>query len=305
VEKFFRRDNGLSIFIGGGVLWLVYALLTVFIHQSNTYQLSTIQLLLLQLTIIVPVLLIWLVALYGAVRFKQYAYLIKGSPDGRALDLVTTGLLVLILSFIAQSILGSLRWYALGTPWLSPMILLNNHLPIALSLVAVVYMYAGSVRLNKVAKTVLSGVQLPAVLLPFTVFSALFSAYFYTHINHATINGLPNFALPGAAPFYTMALPYLVVWMLGLLAIMNMVNYIRHSKGAIYRRSLRDLVWGIMAVIGFTILVQLLTLASTALAKLRLGPLLLVIYLLLIFYSLGFVLIAVGAKRLTRLEVAQ
>lgn len=285
-----------------GLAWAVYSLLSIAQHHVNAYKLDNLQTTLLQLTIIIPLLLIWETAIYGAVRFRRYADLIKRSPDGRALGVLTSGLTVLVFSFIIQNFLSVLRGYAVGSTWLSPVVFLNNHLPILLALIAVSLLYRGSIGLSRIVKTPLSSLQLLSALVPFTIFASLYSAFFYSHIGHTETYGIPNFALPGTIPFFTMAIPYLVVWLLSVLAMLNVTNYIRFVKGAIYKRALKYLAAGIVAVLSFTILLQILTLTSVALLHLSLGLLLVIIYALLILYAVGFALIAFGARKLTAIE---
>jgi hypothetical protein len=304
--KILTHDNGRFAFAGTIVIWLVYALFSFLApNRGNVYNLNMIQSTILQLTIMLPILVVWLAAVYGAVRFKQYANLISNSPDGKALQVLTDGLLVLVLSFIVQSFLGLLARYVVDTPLLIPTVMLRNHLPTLLSLIALWLIYAGSNILARQAKARFTTDRLLAMMVPFSLGVALFSAFFYSHLRHEVTNGIPNFSLPDRLPFFTMALPYIVVWLFGLLAIANIFAYIKNVKGAIYRSALRYLAMGIVAVLIFTILLQVTVLFGTALSKLQLGPLLLLVYLILILYGSGFVLIAKGARSLTRIEVIQ
>jgi len=91
----------------GAVVWLISIVLSFLGPQrGNTFNLSHINLILLQLTIDLPILAIWMLAINGASSFKRYAASIKDSPDGQALNLVSNGLLIVVLYFVLQSITG-------------------------------------------------------------------------------------------------------------------------------------------------------------------------------------------------------
>jgi hypothetical protein len=283
-------------------LWLLYAGLTMFAPSANTYHLSWLQLRLVQLTIVLPILVIWLTAIYGAVRFMQYAQLIRKSADGQALRQLTEGLILLAFSFVIQGVLGLLPRYLAGQDGVWPLVFIYNHLPMVLSIVSLWYIYKGSVALSDLVGAKINSRQVQFAIVPFVLLALVFAWYFYAHLATVTINGIPNFALPGKWPFFTLALPYLAAWILGLLAILNITNYIVVVKGPIYKLALRYLAAGIMAVLTFSIFSQFITLSSSFFAHLSLMPILLIIYLILLFYALGFVLIAIGARKLTRIE---
>lgn len=306
MTKILDKVTSQQAFLLVSALSLLYTVLTLFSPRgANLYHLTSLHIVLLQLTIIVPVLAIWFAATYGVLRFRQYARLIRKSPDGQALSRLTDGLLILVGSFIIQGLLGLLPKYAIGTSVLWPLVFLYNHLPVVLSFVAVYYLYTGSEALAKLAHAKLSARQVITVIVPFLAVSQFAAAIFYMYVTPAVVNGIPNFAAPGKVSFFTLVLPYLAISFLGLLTILNITNYISNIKGVIYKMALRYLAAGIMAVLIFDIFLQFFNLASRLLYRLALGPLLLVIYLVIIFYGLGFILIAIGARKLTQIEAVR
>jgi hypothetical protein len=302
--RILSRLNGKLAFVIVGEAWLVYVFLSAFAPTAQTFGLAWWQLRLVQLTVSVPVLIIWLVAAYGAVRFKDYTVMIRGSKDGAALSRITDGLLIIVGSTILQSFLNLLQRYAVGTPLLEPMVFLDNHIPVVLSLIALGYIFSGSAKLSRIVDKPISARQMLTVLVPFTVTAALFAVFYYTNVTYSVTNGVPNYVVPGKTPFFTVALPYLVVWLLAALSLLNIANYIINVKGPIYKAALRRLAWGIVAVVTFTVLTQLLTVTAGVWQGLSLSAILLVVYALLIAYSVGFILIAWGARRLVRIEAA-
>jgi hypothetical protein len=289
----------------GAAAWLLYALTTLYGPKStNTYHLSGLTLVLIQLSIILPMLVIWLTAIYGAFKFKQYARLINGSPDGKALNLLSSGLVLFIVAFIAQTLIGVLRRSIVGTDFMYPVVFLHNHLPLVLYLIGAIVIFVASMQLIQLVHIRLTWRRLLPILVPFLAVAILLGQFFYSNINHTNIGGIPNFSLPGKTPFYTMALPYLAVWFLGCMAITNILAYVRNVKGLLYRQALRYFAYGTMMVITFMIFVQILSFSATAMRGLSLGGLLGLIYILLIFYAGGFVLIGRGARNLTKIEAS-
>jgi hypothetical protein len=90
---------------------------------------------------------------------------------------------------------------------------------------------------------------------------------------------------------------------MGIGTILNLDNYSRRVEGSIYRRALSALSWGIWAVIAGSVFLQgLQSLGSARLFKLGLAKLIIIIFALLTIQLLGYALVALGAKRLNKIE---
>jgi|GEM_PF-2000700 len=289
------------------VAWLAYAALTFFapVH-ANIYHVSYFEIILLQLTIILPLLAIWLVAANGGASFKHYGGLIRHGEDGRGLDTVSTGLLLVVVFFILQALLGSIPQYLVGSPYLQPMVMVSNQVPLLIALIAFAFIFVGAIQLRRLSVRRLTVQGLVTILFPYCLLAIIFAWVFYSQLPQATpATGIPKFAVPGKWPFYTLALPYIVTWLLGILSITMIAEYARTVGGSIYRRALKSLVRGITATLAYSILLQLLELSSGLFAKWTLGPILVLLYALLILYSVGFLFIARGAGKLTLIEITQ
>ncbi len=288
------------------ISWLIYAGVSLFAPRvGNTYHLDHTSFVLLQLSVIVPVLLIWMIAINGAVKFRVYSTIIEGSPDGLAIRNVSVGLYLLVSTFIVQTLVGVFSRHSVGTPLLTPLVILHNYLPVIMALIAVIFIYRGSLQLVAIVQAKGRPVELAMVLAAFAVASTWLGKYLYIHTSHAVTNGVPNYVVPSHWPFYTMFLPNLIAWLLSLLTILNIINYTRNVKGKIYRGGLKYAAWGIMVTVIFAMSVEMLTFLANAMAKLNLNALLALVYGILFIYALGFVLIALGARKLARIEVVQ
>jgi hypothetical protein len=284
-------------------LWLIYAALSLLAPvRNNTFHLTKLELSAIQLTIILPILAIWVIAIFGAATFKRYAGLIRKSADGSALNLISNGLLLVVTYFILQGILGALPNYLVGTPALKPVIIINNHLPMLVSVAAFGLILAGALKLRGITSRRMSTGGLTAIVFPYAVLGAIYAWNFYHSVPLATVNGIPKFAVPGKMPFFTLALPYIAIWLMGVLAVTIVAEYARTVNGKVYRLVLKDLVRGLSGVLAFSILVQVIQLSAGLFRHMAIGGVLIVIYIILVLYAVGFIFIARGARKLMMIE---
>jgi hypothetical protein len=273
---------------------------------ANRFNLTPAKTHLLQLTIYLPIVLVWWIAVFGAERFKNYTRRIKEHKDGRGLNKISTGLIILVVSIILGGLFGVLRPWALQNGWLAAFTNINNHLSVVGPLIAYGFIYAGSVDLKKLPKKHPTDYKRTVILL---LFLALIAAWYIVQlVGYEYLETTPNparyssFYMSTPLVLLTIALPYLVGWGLGIKAALNLAEYRRQVKGLIYREMLLRLVIGTLVVIGFYFAVQLLVAFSTFFARAGLGAILLVVYLLILSYAVGFLMIASGARKLSRIE---
>jgi hypothetical protein len=287
-----------------GACWLLYAGLTLYAPEhGNTYHLSRSDIGALDITFMLPILAIWLLAINGAASFKRYAGMIRESADGRGLNTLSIGVMLVVAYFVIQAVLGAIPTYFVGDKFVGLSVLAMNHAPLLLAFIAYGFILAGALQLRHLSIRRLKVSGLATILFPYCLLALLFAWYFYHQLPLAPMRGQPMFGISGKWPFYTLALPYILTWLAGILSITMIAEYARTVSGTIYRRALRDLVRGITGVLGFSILLQLLGLTSTTFVGWTLGPILVFIYLLIALYSVGFIFIYRGAGELTLIEV--
>lgn len=286
----------------------VYVILTFSIPPDpaalERFGISALQSRLLSLTIVVPLILIWWAAFYGVVRLCHYVDLIKGSPDGEPLFRIAKGLTVLAISLPIGSILSALLNYIGRTsPDLLPKtVIVNNYISISMVLLAVVLISLGA---RDLVNLVNKKPRLFHRVLPLAFFSIVGTAYVVISLTNEyrvqpnPITGRATHYLPDLPFITTILIPYLVVWLLGFMAASWINYYSRTTKGVIYKKFLKLFATGLVAVIISSIAVQFFVRLS---ASLSLGPLLLIVYLLLALISAGYILIALGAKKLQKIE---
>jgi hypothetical protein len=100
----------------------------------------------------------------------------------------------------------------------------------------------------------------------------------------------------------TIVAPYIYMWFMGMLATYEIFNYRQKVAGIVYRKSWGLLAFGIGWLVVLSIGVQYLTTLSARLMHLSIYWILVIVYSLLLVYSVGFVLIALGARKLQKIE---
>jgi MFS family permease len=271
----------------------------------NRFNITPAKTHLLQVSFALPIVLIWAAAVYGAERFKSYALSIKNDKDGRALNKIASGLVLLVVSVMFSGLSGILRPWALRDGWLQQFTIAFGYLQVLLPLAAFYIMYRGSQKLKKALPTKATMSSWLYVLLIMVPVAVLYLAVVF---NYAYRNSTPDaskyssFYLPDYLILLTLIAPYLAGWALGLKAALNIAAYRKRVNGVIYRAALSRLVVGVMTIITFAVLLQLLISLSAYLSHAGLGAILLVVYLIVLTYSIGFLILASGAQKLNAIE---
>lgn len=270
---------------------------------SNRYELSATKIHLLQLTIVIPVVIIWFVALWGSLRFKAYALSIKASPDGQALNRLSNGLLLLVGGLVASSLIQAAEDIFAQWGYMEVWTVFHNISAAALALLAFVFIFLGSQRLAGIVKKADKSKWSPMVMV-----TLMGMAYVWALANNPYRQDSPNpldtpsYFLPDWAIIVALVLPYLLTWYFGFRASAFLKLYENSSPGIIYRESLKGLSRGMILIIISSVAIQLLGAVAPSLRDLGLSGLLILIYLLIILYAAGHVMVANGARKLAKIE---
>ncbi|MDA4114077.1 MAG: hypothetical protein OK474_08530 [Thaumarchaeota archaeon] len=273
-----------------GALFLGWALYAYF---------SAVRQSVLVLLLLVPYGVIWFVALYGGLRLRTYVKTILRTPDGIGFARIDLGLFILLLALVLPAVLGSISGLYTSSPGLATSLtLLANYSDTILPFVAFAIIYVGTMNLTKLLKrTSLSFLYKSLFLIPLVVFTPL---YFW--LTFAVPNVTTTYHLPAVLIVGTILVPSLLAWVFGILASVNMGFYGREVQGVIYKRSVILLVRGVLALTLGDIIYLVLTSLGPYLIFLGTGVLLVLVYLFLGILGAGFIFVARGAERLTRLE---
>lgn len=268
------------------------------------YHFSEAQAYLLSLTVAAPMVAIWLSAFYGYVTFRKYAKAIDDSPDGKPLYKLSKGLMLLAFSLPTLAAVGSIfNYLARDTPDYLPVAVLIRHLlVIGFPLVAFILIGSAAEELLGQLKRKKNFLQNHKSLALIVITASSIFAGFTVAL--AGQNAAPKniYSFPIWFVIISTVIPYLYMWYRGLTAVYSINFYRKHVKGLVYKKSFVYLSAGLGVVIALAVTLQFLTVLSPQLQRLHFTPLLLIVYALIALYALGYGLIALGAKKLKKIE---
>jgi len=286
-------------------LALLYVILGLALPPNTptvtAYNLSITEYHILVLLISVPLIAVWYAAFYGYARLQEYVTIVGTAPDGRPLNKIASGLKVLAWGLPLSSIISSLGGGIVHSHanLAAVSFIIIHYLSLLISLIAFAYISTGSRGLMDLTKTypTLSAVRWLLVVL--TIIGVIFS---YFTINAAHLPSPNPYFMPIGWVLFTLLVPYLFAWFMGLLAAYEIYLYSRRAKGLLYRRALAYLALGILITIIISIVFQYIASDTMHLRKITFSWLFLGIYVLFVVYAAGFVLISAGVKKLRKIE---
>lgn len=293
-------------------LVLAYLVTVIFFQPDSTllsrYHLNDTQYRLLSLTVVIPVIAIWFGAFYSFVKLGNYVKKIENTPDGREFAWLYAGLVAFGLGLPLGSLISRLLTYGARQSIISQSFatIVGTHITLVFVLIGSILLVIGSWRLmSLVKKARVPHWQTLGAAVALIILSIIYGyAALHNPLRQTTGQPLTTaaYAMPDWLIFTTIVLPYIVAWACGFYTTLWLHTYHHHVNGKIYRRALKRLNTGVFIVIFASVLVRLLTNMPTNIADWGLRTMLLLLYALLFIIAVGYVLIALGAKGLSRLE---
>jgi hypothetical protein len=293
-------------------IWSFLALTAVYVTLTLTlpsnpktlekFQISQGEARLLGLAVVIPLVLIYLMALYGSVRVKRYAASIEKTNEGKSFKHISNGLTVLAYSLPAVAVISSLLTY---TAWHSPDLLpavtiARSYLALIIPLVAFILIEKGA---SGLIQTLRNKKLSPPPLFNTLGVIILSSLYVWLLTTREPVeNGGSTYFLPNWLAVTTLAIPYLYIWCKGIMAAYYLFVYQDRVNGSVYKYAIKYLSLGVGTIVFSSVFIQALSTISAQINRLDLGPILLIIYVLLAIYAVGYGLVARGAKRLKKIE---
>lgn len=303
--------NPKRFYVVMAILAGVYVALAILLKPSQAmldqYGISLTKAYIIIMSVAIMLAAIWASAVYGFVHVLEYAKLIAATKDGKAMHKLAIGLgLIAFRSPVTSIFINLMNGITQHYPDLADTgVILSNYLSVAVAVIGFWLINQASEQLLEVAgRTPNSRVRMAFRLLSL----GLISLYTFLAIGRGGYQfptnpgGRASFYLPNWLIVSTIIVPYAYAWYLAFVASYNLIFYSRNVKGVLYKQALRWVAWGINIIILSTIVFQLTGATGSRGNKLSLGPLLLAAYLLLVLIGAGFVVIAVGAKKLKRIE---
>jgi hypothetical protein len=255
--------------------------------------------------LVIILTIIWLVSLYGSIRVKSYAGLIKNTRDGRGFNHISNGLMVLTISLpIVSNASYVLNHVATRHTRLQPtMTIIVNYIALGLMALAMTYIFIGGHKLYRLIPGRIKQLPQMAWMGTFIIASSLYGYFIVSQPAHNPLAKKVYF-LPDWLLVLTIAVPYIFSWYLGIRGAYNLYLYRRNIKGSLYRSSLSYIAIGIAIVVLGSVITRIIYSISPAITNLRITPVLVIIYALLVVIAAGYILIAIGAKKLRKIEEA-
>lgn len=301
-----RKPSG-YIFIG---LIALYAILLLLVPADPKalaqYNLSETSARLIALAIALPLVAIWVVAYCGYIGIRDYAQAVRGSQEGRAFTWLSKGLCVATISLPIASVAASLCSYATQrNPTLVPTAtILRNYGNVALAMVAFFFIGKGAEELARHMKKKSNMVDNQLWTIGFMALASLFSWLVVSHSPAVATGDAVVYYLPDWLVVSTLVILYLYVWYRGIIAAYSIYFYQKKVQGVLYKRALSLFSRGIAVVIFTSMLLQFLTVFTAQIRRLNFTPVLILVYMLLVCYAVGYGLIARGARKLRTIEEA-
>jgi hypothetical protein len=267
------------------------------------YDISELQARLLNLTVVIPIVGIWLVALYGFIRFRLYASLVDASNEGKALNLVAMGLVVLGFSLPGKAVVSSgFKYLVADNPDLKPTsIIITNYVGVIFSIIAFYLLARGALGLVRTLKRN-KQMSVPSYFVPVIILLSSLFTWLILSRSVGTAENVSSYYLPNWLIITTLAVPYLLAWYYGILAFYYLSSYHKNVKGVLYKQAFSGIASGIAVIVFTSVLVQMLVTLGGQLSRLNLTPILALVYLLIILYAVGYGLVARGARKLKQIE---
>jgi hypothetical protein len=290
-------------------LGLVYLAQSLFFSNSKVtlakYHVSEAELKALMLTIVIPYLVIWGIALAGYLRLSAYASKIRNSRDGDAFQTIATGVLWLALWLPVSAVLSSLttQIYQEHGSMTAGLVIFSNYVNLAILFPAFYIVHRGSQKLLGVIK-LREHISIRSVVL-IVAFSALYTMLVLQDPARRVPSGAATTAAyyqPDWLIVVTIVIPRLIMWFFGIQAVYNIYRYMNNVKGSIYKDALRVFANGIAGVLVVSIVLRCMQSLSSQMGALSLVLVLVIVYALLLAISVGYIFMAMGAKRLSQIE---
>lgn len=254
---------------------------------------------LIALAVVIPMVIIWFLAFYGSATLHSYAKTIHDSDDGKQVATLATGLLIVALSLPVGSLGMALsNIVSLHDPDAAIVIrVIRNYVSMLLPLVGFLLINYAAYGLSNIARHRPRFRDSQLLIAAYVVISAVYCYAILSSPNVDAIYHLPPWLL-----MLTLVVPYLFTWYTGLLAAYEVRLYAKNVPGKLYRRSWNSLSLGLAAIVIAQILIQYSVTFTIRLQNLQMMRLFVTIYILLAAMSVGYVLVAAGAKRLKKIE---
>lgn len=288
----------------------IFYILLIFILPGNkrfmaTHNLSTPEYHSFQLLVALPLLITWFTAFYGYAKLEGYARSIGRSPEALGFKRLAQGCAWIAWGLPIHAITSLLTtaFVSNDSGFSSAVIVISNYIDMIFPVVAFTLIGLASRQLFDQAKISLSGISVRGITTLFLFGGVLYCYLIFRQFSGGGLSSADNpYHLPAWLTVLTLVVPYLYAWFAGLLAVYELVAYGRQVKGVLYRQAVHMLEIGLLAMIFGSIATQYSRSAQMPAEHLLLNAPLVFSLIFQIVSGMGFVMIALGATRLKKIE---
>jgi hypothetical protein len=290
-------------------LALIYVVLIFILPASretmHAYKFSTIEYRIIDLAVNIPSILVWFAAFMGYATLKHYAKSLEGSEEAASYKKLAIGFGWLAWSLPATAlisiIVSSISYKVNGFKPAS--IIITNYINLLLPLIAFTIISTASRSIASKAKLKISLAAARINILLYLT-AAVFYCYFtFMRFNLHYLSSTKNlFYLPVWLMIITIIIPYLYAWFIGIFASYELTLYSKQIGGLLYRRALRLLVIGLLIIVISSIVLQYVNGIVPRVGHLVLNYKLVVTVLFRLINGIGYIILALGAFRLKKIE---
>lgn len=293
-------------FIGLMILFLALTfVLPVSNNATATYQLTDLQYRYLLLLVKVPLIAAWSIAFYGYRRLYNYAQRIADAPEGEDFAAMARGTGWMAWGFAIPPVISSfLGIFADSHPAVRTFSTsFNSYLYLIVTVIALSFIAAGIRKLARRSKVSLEMKHTRFLVFALVGMSVLFCSLIAGRLHGNSLSDSYNaFYVPNIMVWTTIAVPYLYAWGLGIVAAVELILVARRTSGIIYKQALQYLATGLITLILTMSALQYFRAIIPRNGHVTINGALIMIFAIYAVNALGGVLLAIGAKRLKRIE---
>ncbi len=291
-------------------LMVLFAVQTFILPVSKEalaiYHLTPHQYMYLVLIVKIPLIAAWSIAFYSYRRLREYATQIKDAPEGGDYDSIAKGTGWLAWGFAIPPVIGAFLGLIAQTHpvFRTVSASYNTYIYLLVTLVGLSYIGSGIHKLARRSSVNFEMKHIRYLVAVLVAMSVLFGVLIATRLHHVTELGdsYNSFYVPNIMVWSTIVFPYLYAWCIGIIAAFELSMVARRTTGVIYKQALLYLTIGLITIIVAMVALQYFRAIIPRTGSLTINGALIMAYAIYAVNAVGSVLLAVGVKRLKRIE---
>lgn len=255
--------------------------------------------------VLIPLIAAWSIAFYSFRRLREYARAIKDAPEGADYATMAMGTGWLAWGFALPPVISSLLGpLAQSHPSLIPALSwYSTYIYLLVTLVGLGYISTGVHKLARRSAINFEMRQIRYIVALLVAMAALFCVLIVGRLHGTSLSDSFNsFYLPNILVWVTVVIPYLYAWCLGIIGAFELSIFAQQTSGVIYKQALQYLASGLVIIIVSMIALQYFRAIVPRTGALAINGALITVYGIYAANAIGNVLLAVGVRRLKRIE---